>query len=138
MHARTMKLNHLDLLVDDVHRSAAFFERYFGLCVRSKPSSPALVVLTDEAGFVLVLQRAGAEQRYPKGFHLGFLLDDAAEVRALQARARADGIPVSELIVNGRGTMTYLTAPEGYYVEVSCQKHRFPSAPSPACAPLAG
>lgn len=125
-----MKLNHLDLQVRDVTASAAFFERYFGLCVRSNPSSPALVIMTDESGFVLVLQRAKADERYPEGFHLGFLLDEVAHVRALHARARADGIPVSDVIVNGRGTMIYLGAPEGYYVEVSCQNHRFaPAAP---------
>ncbi|RYZ08412.1 MAG: VOC family protein [Myxococcales bacterium] len=74
---------------------------------------------------MLVLQRAQTSERYPEGFHLGFLLDDAAAVHALQARARADGAPVSDVIVNGRGTMIYLSAPEGYYVEVSCQNHRF-------------
>ena len=50
-------------------------------------------------------------------------------VRALHARALADGAAVSDIIVNGRGTMIYLTAPEGYYVEVSCQKRRFGPAP---------
>ena len=126
-----MKLNHLDLQVSDVGRSATFFERYFGLCVRSNAGSAALVILTDEAGFVLVLQRAKAEARYPEGFHLGFLLGDVRDVHALHARAKADGTPVSDVIVNGRGSMVYLTAPDGYYVEVSCQNHRFAPAPSP-------
>jgi catechol 2,3-dioxygenase-like lactoylglutathione lyase family enzyme len=85
--------------------------------------------MTDQAGFVLVLQRADAGHRYPEGFHLGFLLDDVAGVRALHARARADGTPVSDVIVNGRGTMIYLTAPEGYFVEVSCQNHKLAPAP---------
>lgn len=127
-----MKLNHLDLQVQDVAGSAAFFERYFGLSVRSNPGSPALVIMTDESGFVLVLQRAKSDERYPEGFHLGFLLDQVADVHALHARARADGTPVSDVIVNGRGTMIYLSAPEGYYVEVSCQKHRFAPAQSEA------
>ncbi len=123
-----MKLNHLDLQVQDVAATSAFFERYFGLQTRSNPGSPALVILTDSAGFVLVLQRSRQPQRYPEGFHLGFLLDDTESVRALHARAVADGTPVSDVIVNGRGTIIYLTAPEGYYVEVSCQTHRFAPA----------
>jgi catechol 2,3-dioxygenase-like lactoylglutathione lyase family enzyme len=86
------------------------------------------VILTDEAGFVLVLQRASEPHRYPEGFHLGFLLDDVASVRVLHERAKNDGVPVSDIIVNGRGTIVYLTAPEGYYVEVSCQRHRFAPA----------
>ena len=127
-----MILNHLDLQVLDVQSSARFFERYFGLAVRSNPSSPALLILTDSNGFVLVLQRAQLPPPYPAGFHVGFLVDDVARVRDLHARAVADGLQVSEVIVNGRGTMIYLTAPEGYYVEVSCQNHRFAPAVSPA------
>jgi len=129
-----MKLNHLDLQVDDVLRTTQFFERYFGLKLQSNPNSEALAILTDQSGFVLVLQRSKAGERYPEGFHLGFLLDEVAAVRALHARAVADGALVSEVIVNGRGTMIYLTAPEGYYVEVSCQKHRFGAAPEPSAA----
>jgi len=129
-----MKINHLDLQVHDVILSAQFFERYFGLQLQSNASSKALAILTDSAGFVLVLQRANAAERYPEGFHLGFLLDDVDAVLALHARALADGLLVSDVIVNGRGTMIYLTAPEGYYVEVSCQKHRFAPAPQPSAA----
>jgi catechol 2,3-dioxygenase-like lactoylglutathione lyase family enzyme len=121
-----MNINHLDLQVADVNASARFFARYFGLVIRSNPSSPALVILTDDSGFVLVLQRAEGNLAYPPGFHLGFLVDEVADVRALHARAVADGLPVSDLVVNGRGTMIYLTAPEGYFVEVACQNHRFP------------
>lgn len=121
-----MNLNHLDLQVHDVPGTIAFFERYFGLVLRSNPSSPALAILTDGHGFVLVLQRCERpDDRYPEGFHLGFLLDDVDAVRALHTRLRADEVPVSDVIVNGRGTMVYLTRPEGYYVEVSCQRHRF-------------
>jgi len=129
-----MKINHLDLQVHDVARTSRFFQHYFGLQVQSNPSSPALVILTDPGGFVLVLQRSKGSERYPDGFHLGFLLDDVESVRALHARAVAEGTPVSDVIVNGRGTMVYLTAPEGYYVEVSCQRHRFGPAPAPSAA----
>ena len=120
-----MKLNHLDLQVQDVASTVAFFGRYFALQVTSNPSSPALVILTDEVGFVLVVQRASEAASYPKGFHLGFLLEDVSAVHALHQRAHADGVTVSDVIVNGRGTMIYLSAPEGYYVEVSCQRRRF-------------
>ena len=115
-----MKLNHLDLQVYDVVRTTRFFERYFGLHLQSNPNSEALAILTDSSGFVLVLQRSKAAERYPEGFHVGFLLEDVDAVRALHARLVADGAPVSDVIVNGRGTVIYLAAPEGYYVEVSC------------------
>jgi catechol 2,3-dioxygenase-like lactoylglutathione lyase family enzyme len=127
-----MHINHLDLQVQDVTATSAFFQRYFGLKVQSNPNSPALVILTDSQGFVLVLQRSNSAQRYPEGFHLGFLLDSVDAVRAVHARATDDGAIVSDVIVNGRGTMIYLSAPEGYYVEVACQKHRRATAPDAA------
>jgi catechol 2,3-dioxygenase-like lactoylglutathione lyase family enzyme len=71
-----------------------------------------------------VLQHA-EDPQYPGHFHLGSLIDDVESVYALQERARADGVEVSDVIVNGRGTLTYFRAPEGYYVEVSCHKRRF-------------
>jgi catechol 2,3-dioxygenase-like lactoylglutathione lyase family enzyme len=119
-----MKLNHLDLLVRDVPATVAYFERYFGLTALTKPTSPELAILGDGHGFVLVLQHH-EEPRYPGHFHLGFLVDDAETVRALQARARADGADVSDVIVNGRGTLLYFQAPDGYRVEVSCQNRRW-------------
>jgi hypothetical protein len=72
--------------------------------------------LTEPQGFVHVLQPSAEGARYPEGFHLGFTLDSVEAVRALHARASADGTPVSDVIVNGRGTMIYLSAPEGYHV----------------------
>jgi catechol 2,3-dioxygenase-like lactoylglutathione lyase family enzyme len=118
-----MRLNHLDLLVRDVPGSVAYFERYFGLTARTNPDSKALAILTDGHGFVLVLQRLQDERAsYPEGFHLGFLLQDVESVHTLHARACADGADVSDVIVNGRGTMIYFTASEGYRVEVSCQR----------------
>jgi catechol 2,3-dioxygenase-like lactoylglutathione lyase family enzyme len=126
---RAMKLNHLDLQVRDVAASVTYFERFFGLTMRTKPS-PALAVLADGHGFVLVLQRAApGEDHYPEGFHLGFLLDDIASVHALHARAKEGGAEVSDIIVNGRGTMIYFTAPEGYRIEVSCQRKDFGAVP---------
>jgi catechol 2,3-dioxygenase-like lactoylglutathione lyase family enzyme len=121
-----MRLNHLDLQVHDVPATIAFFQRYFGLSLHTKASSPKLAILSDGQGFVFVLQQSEQpEDRYPEGFHLGFLLDDVESVRALHARACAEGAAVSDLIVNGRGTMIYFTLPEKYRVEVSCQTRRY-------------
>lgn len=116
-----MKLNHLDLQVSDVQRSVEFFERGFGLQLTSSRSSPAIAILTDGQGFVLVLQRCAAP-RYPEGFHLGFLVDDVETVTGFHARAREAGLVVSDLIHNGRGTLVYCQAPDGYTVEVSCRR----------------
>lgn len=128
-----MKLNHLDLHVYDVPGTLAFFRDMFELTPVTAATSPRLAVLADGHGFVLVLQRCAEGERYPDGFHAGFLVDDVAEVRRLHARAVAGGLPVSEVLVNGRGTMIYLARPEGYHVEVSCQRRNF-ATPDPGSA----
>jgi catechol 2,3-dioxygenase-like lactoylglutathione lyase family enzyme len=121
-----MKLNHLDLPVRDIPANVAFLERYFGLHLQSQRPSTRLAILTDGQGFVLVLQqREDAADLYRDGFHIGFLVDDAERVRELQARAHAEGANVTPVIVNGRGTMIYFVAPDGYRVEVAHQRVRF-------------
>jgi len=115
-----MKLNHIDLHVGDVQRTAAFFERYFGFALRTSRTSPAIAILDDGDGFVLVLQRAKDDAyTYPDGFHVGFLVDDEEQVIAFQAAARRDGLDVSDVDRNARGVMTYCRAPGGILVEVS-------------------
>lgn len=118
-----MNLNHLDLQVSDVPGHVSFFERVFGLECQSNRTSPAIAILSDHAGFVLVLQRKKQPgETYPEGFHLGFLVDDIQIVEAVQARAKAEGAPVTDLIHNNRGVMIYCRAPDGFSVEVSVRR----------------
>lgn len=124
-----MKLNHIDIQVSDVRKTSTFFQQHFGLQLVSNPNSPAIAVLNDGHDFVLVLQRH-EDPTYPGHFHVGFRVDDPQVVRDAHSRARAAGAAVSDVIVDGRGTHVYVTAPDGYYVEVTCPRDRFgvPSA----------
>lgn len=120
-----MKLNHLDLRVDDVVHTTALFEELFGLRLESNPKSTAIAVLSDGGGFVLVLQRKNAPgECYPAGFHVGFLVDSVGTVHDVCARATARRLEVGEVITNNRGTMVYCRMPDGYLVEVSCRASR--------------
>lgn len=118
-----MKLNHLDLQVTDVQASVSFFETHFGLTLDSSRNSPAIAILSDGHGFVLVLQRkhAGAAG-YPEGFHLGFLVDEVTEVEEAHRRLREAGVEVGPVERNNRGTMVYCRHTDGIVVEVSCRK----------------
>lgn len=116
-----MNITHLDLQVSDVPRHTELFTALFGLKAISKPGSPAIAILEDGAGFVLVLQKKNDAQRYPDGFHLGFHVPDAAAVEALRARALELGVPCSALLHNARGTTVYCTAPDGFWVEVTAR-----------------
>ncbi|QSQ19500.1 VOC family protein [Pyxidicoccus parkwayensis] len=119
-----MKLNHLDLQVPDVQRTAQFFERYFDFEHTSNRASPAIAILSDRAGLVLVLQKLkNPEQAYPDGFHIGFFVDSEDQVMGLHARAKEDGLEVSDVIRNNRGTMVYCQLPGGILAEVNCRPH---------------
>jgi catechol 2,3-dioxygenase-like lactoylglutathione lyase family enzyme len=121
-----MKLNHIDLQVVDVQAAVLFFERCLGFTLESNRSSPAIAILGDGDGFVLVLQRSkdGLAPVYPDGFHVGCLVDTVDEVHAFHAKAKSEGVGVSDVQHNGRGTLTYCNAPGGVLVEVSCQRKR--------------
>lgn len=124
-----MVLNHLDLQVSDVEASVRTFEQLFGLTMLSNRQSPALAIMSDGAGFTLVLQRQ-ATPKYPEGFHLGFILADVAAVEAAHRRlvavAGAHGVEVGDVGTNGRGTQVYCRLPDGIVVEVSCRKVKTP------------
>jgi len=107
------KLNHIDLQVLDVQRAALFFERCLAFELQTSRTSPAIAILGDKDGFVLVLQRSkdGATPIYPDGFHVGCLVDTIDEVRAFHAKAKEEGHVVSDIDTNSRGTMTYCRAP---------------------------
>jgi catechol 2,3-dioxygenase-like lactoylglutathione lyase family enzyme len=120
-----MKLNHLDLQVPNVPEVAEFFERHFDFEILSNRASSAVVILSDGCGFTLVLQRLIHEsETYPKGFHIGFLVDDIAIVHQKRAAMLACGLECSEIIENNRGTMFYFTSPGNFLIEINCSKPR--------------
>ena len=115
-----MHLNHVDLQVEDVQATAAFFERFFGFTHTSNRASPAIAILRGDRNFTLVLQRRAEGERYPDGFHVGFIVDDEATVHRLHDELASSGEPVSDVKKNGRGTMIYCRR-DGFLVEVSCR-----------------
>jgi catechol 2,3-dioxygenase-like lactoylglutathione lyase family enzyme len=118
-----MHLNHLDLQVPDVPSTAAFLERYFGVQIQGNRTSPAIIILSDDIGFTLVLQRRRDDhERYPDGFHIGFLVDDPADVQRRHAQLVGDGVGCSPIRENSRGIMFYVTAPGDVTVEVGWRK----------------
>lgn len=118
-----MKLNHLDLQVLDVPAAVEFFVRHFDFVARTRADSPAIAILDDGHGFTLVLQRS-PDVRYPDGFHLGFIVDDPAEVHARRAALVAAGLTVSPVQTSGRGTLCYCHGPSGVLVEVNARVWR--------------
>jgi catechol 2,3-dioxygenase-like lactoylglutathione lyase family enzyme len=117
-----VKLNHLDLQVTDVPRTVTFFEEAFGFQLQSSRRSSSIAILADSDGFVLVLQRKkSGSERYPEGFHFGFLVDDEDFVRRFHRKAQSLGLEVSEIICDGRGIHVYCKGPDELLAEVSCR-----------------
>lgn len=118
-----MLLNHLDLPVSDVPAVATFLVDHFGFQPRTRLGSPAIVILDDGHGFTLVLQRREhADERFPSGLHIGFIVDDPAEVPVHRERLVAAGLAVSPVETNARGVQCYCRGPSELLVEVSCRR----------------
>jgi catechol 2,3-dioxygenase-like lactoylglutathione lyase family enzyme len=116
-----VKLNHLDLQVADVPTLTRFLVEAFDLEPHTRLDSPKIAILTDGHGFTLVLQhRPHDGEPDPTHGHIGFLVDDPAEVHARRARLAAAGADVSEVDVGPRGTRCYCRGPGGLLIEVGC------------------
>ncbi|WP_394823802.1 VOC family protein [Pendulispora albinea] len=120
-----MKLNHLDLQVPNVPEVAEFLERHFDFEIRTNRTSPAIIVLSDREGMVLVLQRLKRElESYPEGFHIGFHVDDVAIVHHKHEEMLACGMKPSEVMSTNRGVAFYFMGPGNILIEVNCPKPR--------------
>ncbi|WP_045521245.1 VOC family protein [Neobacillus niacini] len=121
-----MRLNHLNLCVDDLSEARHFFETFFDFHFLEQKGK-ALVVMSDENGFILVLSDPKAfkgkkEIRYPEAFHIGFLVETSSEVDQAYDRLVAGGIQIDKEPYTMRGNSYgfYFTAFNGLLIEVSC------------------
>jgi catechol 2,3-dioxygenase-like lactoylglutathione lyase family enzyme len=114
-----MKLNHVNLTVEDVPAARDFLARHFGLRPEGE-GHKNFGMLIDDAGLVLTLMGVGEtnEVVYPKTFHLGFILPDEASVNDLHASLRADGF-AAEAPSRQHGAWGFsIQAPGGFRIAV--------------------
>ncbi|WP_341302654.1 VOC family protein [Lysinibacillus sp. FSL H8-0500] len=110
-----MKLNHLNLTVNDVDATRQFLETYFHMiCVGSRGKSFAAML--DDQQFVLTLMK-GKDVHYPATFHIGFPQDSRAKVDAINKRLKNDGYKV-DAPIESHGYTFYVQAPGGFTIEV--------------------
>jgi catechol 2,3-dioxygenase-like lactoylglutathione lyase family enzyme len=122
-----MQLNHLDLSVPDVASASSFLVRHFGFKLLQIKGKQGMAVLAGDGGVVLVLTR-GEDASYPKTFHIGFLLDDEADVGAKHAELAAAGTGgLSELLDLRSGAGFYCQTEWGILIEVG---KRMPAQPA--------
>lgn len=116
-----MKLNHINLSVPDVAATAAFFEKYFQMRRLETKGENVLTVLTDEAGFILILSNFDAKTAptYPRDFHVGFIRDTVEQVNEVYERMKAEKLDVKPPRTVHGGWGFYVHAPGGVLVEVT-------------------
>jgi catechol 2,3-dioxygenase-like lactoylglutathione lyase family enzyme len=115
-----MRLNHIDLSVPDLEAAERFFTGLFGFRLLRRAAERT--VLVGDGPFVLVLSpTGGAPASYPADFHIGFLLDGAADLDALCARLTAEGhaLLTPPGVAGGGGRACYCKGPGGITVEIA-------------------
>ena len=115
-----MKLNHVDLQVSDVTRAREFFETHFGFrCLFQRREELAL--LEDEAGLSLGVSNLFKSPApvYPPDFHIGFILETEADVRAHYERLKGAGVPIKAELARGGPNIYFMcVGPDSIAVEV--------------------
>jgi catechol 2,3-dioxygenase-like lactoylglutathione lyase family enzyme len=119
-----MRLNHLNLCVDDLSEARDFFQEFFDFQLLDQKGD-AIVVMSDGDGFTLVLSNSrafGSESpRYPKEFHVGFYVETPVEVDQIYDRLKATNIHMDNGPKKIRdGYTLYFTALGGLLFEVTC------------------
>lgn len=120
-----MKLNHANLVTDDVAGLCDFLVSHFGFKLVAMRGKDAFAVLAGADGFALNLMKPGKGENaiYPDGFHIGFFVgkpDTVIEKHGELADANLRPGEVQQLARGGvRSTTFYCNAPGGILVEVS-------------------
>ena len=119
-----MRLNHINLPVDDVAEARAFFETWFDFTCAEVKGDGLIAVMHGQGGFVLVLMstkfNSEPAQTYPSAFHIGFLLPTRKEVEQKHAALTQGGVALGPTPKNMRGVFGfYFTAPGNILIEVS-------------------
>jgi lactoylglutathione lyase len=117
------KLLHTRMRVNDIERTAKFYEQALGLKIARRHTSPRgaqLVFLatpnSDEEIELCQLPNSPSVQVQPDLMHLAFEVDDLA---AFAAGLEKKGFKLSDgPTKSGSGMIAFIDAPEGYEVEL--------------------
>lgn len=82
-----MRLNHANIVTDDVAALARFFIRHFAFEQVAMRGKDAFAILRGSDGFDLNLMKPGKGEvaTYPEGWHVGFVVTSVGEVQAKHA-----------------------------------------------------
>lgn len=116
-----MKINHMNLTVNDVVATRAFLNKYFGLQVMpGTEEMKGMGFMTDDNGMVLSLMKTGhgIQATYPYTFHVGFIQESEARVNEINQLLKDDGYAVAPPSRQHGSWTFYFEAPGGFTIEV--------------------
>jgi len=126
-----MKLNHIDLQVSNVTAAREFFESYFGFrCVFQRRDQ--LAMLTDDAGLEFGVSNLfdSPAPTYPPDFHIGFVLENESQVRAMHERLAKAGVTIRTDVSRGGPNVYFMcVGPDGIGIEVRAPANEPQRAP---------
>lgn len=126
-----MKLNHINLAVDDVPAARQFLERVFGLQAVGEGHKNFQILLDDD-GLVLTLMGVGRDNTvsYPRTFHIGFIQPSDAQVDAIHQRLTDDGFDVEPPSQQHGAWSFSFQAPGGFMIVVRSEADWQAEAPA--------
>lgn len=120
-----MKLNHINLTVQDVPAARSFFEDYMEFTAADSKPNDTLSVLRGSDGFLLVLMNERLNQQgnndYPNAFHIGFYLKDEAAVTSLYENLKAGGIILTQEPQQIRKTFGFYFYLQNIFIEIAAE-----------------
>lgn len=111
-----MKLNHINLTVQDVSATHTFLEKYFGL-KPMQPVNPNMALLSDDNGMVINVFK-GNQVSYPETFHIGFIQESDARVNEMYQRLTNDGFQIDPPRKFHGAWTFYVQSPGAFLIEV--------------------
>ena len=87
-----MKLNHINLVVNDVAKVARFFETFFDFKCNEIKGNNVVAILKGTDDFTLVIMKSKESgPRYPESFHIGFMQESPDKVIELHKKLKVAG-----------------------------------------------
>ena len=114
-----MKLNHINLVVENIAEAINLFETYFSFKCTEIKGDNIIAILTGSGDFTLVLMKnKKGSPVYPEAFHIGFILDSKEEVIETYHHLKSNGLVKNEEPKKIRDSFGFYFTFENLMIEV--------------------
>lgn len=114
-----MTINHLNLVVKDVQKTAIFFETYFDFQCTIVKGDNIIAVLQNADNFTLVIMSSKTgDTDYPKDFHIGFMLDSPDKVDNLHKKLINGNYKIDQFPKKIRNSYAFYFHYDNLFIEI--------------------